>query len=566
MLSVLLTLSLLPQDPPPAQALFELLPLDHLVAEPQHVAPPLWGSMLTWADLGDTTRRPDLLAAREGGASVDTNAVLEVLHWLHAPALENGGLRCDPLDTCLQVFGDPPTVAAVRDEIRILGSALQRPLLIEATWWDAGDKPTPGAVLGPREFSQFAEQHTAIWRSQVSARHAVPVALDQQRWTRYVRSVEVEVAQKASIASAATNSFGEGGRVVVVPFTLLGGDDLVLDVQFGIADRRGPVAMQPTGVPGQPDLDVPMLETTYGACSGRITNGGALAIALTGLEAGGGNRVLTVRVISKTPPAAATLPGIAVYPVGALTSTALRQRLSAPHHYPVLGDEANRPGMDVEETNGFGTVPEDHLIELIRESLGAAAEEAFDVTQTGGFLLAHADPTKLARVDALLRALEDRLLRTATVRHTIAAPPSNGAAGVPLHELSAPTLLGRYVTIARMLETNVQRDVLSEIAQEAQSACPLVEELQTGAWFRARVTPRDDTGHLQLLAQCSTGAPPQPRRIQPNGLLQLPSVAVVRTSHDGTVARGQPIEHGDSAPTSAEPRTGRTVATTTVTY
>jgi hypothetical protein len=521
--------------------------------------------MLTWSRPDD---RLDLLRVRESAPQFEPDQVVEMLRRLHQEALEKGTLNMQVQAGNLVVFGDGPSLALVREQVRELGALVTRPLQVEVTLWDAGSDAPPGAVLGPREFAQFAGQHAVVWRSLSQTRSSVPVALDGQRWVRYVRDVGVEVAQKAAISHPQTDAFGEGGRVVVVPHSLLGGDDLVLHVQFGLGSRRGEVRSVPTGISEQADLDVPLLDTIYGACSGRITNGGALAVTMSGLAAAGSRQVLTVRVTSKVPPTAPQSASIGVFPISALASSSLDQVISPPDPYPVVGDQQREPQqVQFEPEDSF--LPIDYILELIRTSLGAETESEFEMHSGGGYLFVFAPQAKIARTDEILRALQERVLRTATVRHTVTLPAGEGVdAGKArvLHELVVPTLLGRRATVCRQLETNVIRDVFVEIAQESSSSDPHVEEVQTGAWLRARVTPLAEGMHLQLLAQCSHGEIGPARRIAPSGALILPDVTSSRAAHDGAVASGQPVDHGDGPVVTINGRASRSAMVTTVTW
>ncbi len=544
MLSTLLSLALLPQaqDATRPQAVFERISLQHLCAPQPDLSPLPWGTLLTYLR---PEKRLDLLGVADLPAQFYPEQIVEQLRGLHTQEFEAGTLRLEASGNSLHVFGDGPTVALLREQLRDLGAIITRPLEIEVTLWDAGNAPAPAAVLGPKQFAQFAEQHTAVWHGITSTRSSIAVRLDQQRWTRYVRDVDVEVAQKATIAQPMTDTFGEGVGVIVVPHALVGGDDFVLHTQFALGERRGAVMTMATGSPDQPDLDVPLLETTFGACSGRVANGGALAVSATGLASGGGNRVLTIRVTSKVPPVATGSTELGVFPTSAITRGSLTQLPQPPNPYPQIGD-ADQPAPSADtEPGGFGMLEEGDLLDLIRGSLGAATETDFNMQMAGGFLLVHADVNKIARVEAVLRPLQERLLRNVTVRHTARLMPTEGTAPTPWHELVVPTLLGRCATLCRMLETNVLRDVFVEIAQEAVNHDPVVEAMQSGAWLRACVEPLGDGMHLQMLCQEVQAEAPLLRRLVPAGALSLASVGSTRATHNGAVVSGQGIDHGD---------------------
>jgi hypothetical protein len=548
MLSVLLTATLLQQAPVPesGKTVFETLSVQNLCATRSGIAPPIWGTMLTYEPIeGD--RRLDLLEVRNEHSQFNPDQILEVLRHLHAAACDDGSLHLEMQESDLRVFGDANTVAQVRDQLRELTRLVARPLEIEAVLWDPGTMPIPEGVLSPQDYSQFAAQHKVLWRSRAEASNSEPVSLDQQRWTRYLRDVDVEVAQKAKISNPVTDAFCEGGRVVVVPHTLVGGDDLVLHAQFGLAERRGPIAVVSTGVPDQADLELPTLETYYGACSGHVANGGALAVSMTGAASNGGNRILTIRASCKVPPAAPHSLALGVFPISALCSLGLTQMLTPPDPYPVIGDSKESAQEVANQSPGFGAMSVDSLMSLVQTAFGADAEDNFMMEETGGYLLVYAEQDKLTRVDAILRALQERILRTVTIHHQnrIARNASSDTPAIVLHDLVVPTLFGRYATACRLLETNVIRDVYSQIAQEAAQNKPRIEALQLGSWLRARVAPDDNSIYLELQAQSAQGEVPSLRRLSPAGTLMPPSVASTRTAHNGTVLNGQTIDHGD---------------------
>lgn len=548
MLSVLLTAALLPLPQSPENTVFETLSVQNLCAAHNPITPPIWGSMLTYPSLeGDDGRRPDLLEVRNEGNLLQPDSIVDLLHHLHTAAFDDGSLRIESRDADLLVFGDTNTITKVREELRELGLVVTRPLQIEVALWAAGSTPLAQGILGPTEYAQFAEQHRMLWRSRAETTNSRPVALDQQRWTRYLRDVDVEVAQKAKIANPVTDAFSEGGRVVVVPHTLAGGDDLVLYTQFGLAERRGEVAHVATGVPEQPDLEIPTLETVYGACSGHIQNGGALAITMTGAAGSGGNRILTIRATSKVPPATANLQGLGIYPISALCSQGLTQMLTPPDPYPVIGDRKPVAEEITNESPGYGAMTADALLYLLESALGSDVGENFQMREQGGFLFVFAEATRLARIEAVLRSLQERCLRTVTIHHQgrLAASPGGAESAGILHNLTFPTLIGRYGTLCRQLETNIVRDCYSEIAQDAATTNPEVAGLQFGNWVRVRTSPLEPLVHLDLQAQSAQGEVPAIRRLSPAGALMPPSVASTRAAHNGAIANGRPIDHGD---------------------
>ncbi|HZN39156.1 MAG TPA: hypothetical protein VFD82_10160 [Planctomycetota bacterium] len=556
---------LLPQTPSAKEqrTVFEIHSLQHLCGARAGLETPIWGTMLR-APTDD--RRVDLIGVTESNGLFEPDYILQMLQQLNAADREQGRLMLSVHGDCLEVFGAEDGVVRVRQQLEEASAVLMRPLQVEVCAWDATDREIPSAILGPREYAQFAGSFAPLWRCVDTTTNNNAVSMSRERWTRYTRDVNAEVAQKQSISLPVTDAFGEGGRVVVRPHLLLGGDDLVLHVQFGLAQRRGVVRTVPIGMPGAADLEMPLLETAYGGCSGRIVNGGALVVGLRGSAASGGQVAITVRVTARTPPVAKPPAGLAVFPCGALLSTALLQRFELPC-FP----KRSETDSSLEPTQGFGSLAEDDLTNLVQTALGQAAEGlALEVRQ--GLLFVRCEAPQASAIETLLTGLQERLLKTVTIRHVGRLLPIEGDTAEQahkshplLHEITAPTLLGRELTIARILETNVVQDLQAAIAQEAAMLDPVLAELRLGTWLQARVAPQGAGLHL-LLRTTSAGAPiPMTRSVQPGGgILMLTDMASCGTSHDGPAVAGQAIEHGDGPATIIEGRTYRSVLVTTI--
>lgn len=546
---------LAPQQPP---AVLDVLPLQHVCGQRPSVAPPPWATLLRWTD---PDSRPDLLHAREPATPIDADMAVGLLRALHAEASESGKLSIEADATNLILAGDSATVGQIRDEVQQLSAVLTRPIEVQVTLWAAGRSDTVPAVLAPGDWKANFRDRQVIWRSTAMTRSAQPAALDGQRWTTYVRDIDVEVAQKQSTSQPVSDAFCDGGRVVVVPHTLLGGDELALHVQFGFGRKRGPVRTVPTGIAGQSDLDVPTIESTYGVSSARIGNGGGIAITLTGDAAGGGNYILTIRAGSPTPPPTTSLAGISALPCSALTSRAMLQRMAPPNPYPSEGDEI---GFDGNEADGSaGHLGDDRLIDLLHAAIGDDGEN--ELQTAGGFLFVRGPEAVRTKVEAVLRALQDRLVRTVVVRHNVALP--GGLEPQTYHHISAPSLVGREALVARLIETRAIDRLWVEIAQEAAIHNPDVHTLQIGSWLRFCAAPQGEQMNLQMLAQCTHAPMPQLRAVVPSGGNLLPSdVSSTRVVHDGAVANGQILDQGQGPIVAIDGQPTPTDLTTRVTW
>lgn len=554
--TLFLPLLLTPQAPTPAaQAIAEIVPIPGLVHYHQLTSLPPCGSLLS-TDQANV----DLMALSEV-RQFEASWVLDLLRTLQPEAFENEKVAAQAIDDSLLVLGDETAVTTLRTQTADLVAMTTRPLQIEVRAWELADGEPPPAVMGPAEYSAFAETRRGLWRATTQATHATAVELSGMRWTRYVRSINAEVAQKEATSAPVTATFGEGGQAVVRVHELVGSDEFVVHGQWCFGGHRG-TRVLPTGVPGNADVELPLLETSYGGCSGRVANGGALAVTLRGEPATGGRLVLTIRVQSRLPATARSRGRLAVFPVSALTSRALTQRLQDSELQP-LGDDDG--GLQFDDTGDrFGCLDAGSLSNTVRSMLGGPDEgiERFEIN--GGFLVTIGDPAVLSRVEAILTTLQSRLLRTVTVRHT--AVSQNGGNAAALTELVAPTLAGRELLLGRYFESNALASSLISIAQEASIHWPGIRRLQAGTLLRARAVPVEDGYHLELTCRSDHGVPPSPRSVQPSGSLMLASVATTRVFHDGIVRSGQSIDLGDGPAAEVEGNVRRCQLAVTVTW
>lgn len=538
--AIFLALSLsTPQEP---RAGFEVVPLQHLLRPLATAAKLPDATMLEVAD-----ERLQLV----DGPVVEMATLLEPLRQLHAQAIDGGQLRWNGAGGNLLIAGEAASVTTCRNQVQALLRVLTRPVQLEFAVWDATDRTSPASVLDGAAFAEFSKDRQP-WLRLVDTVAVDRVAtLSRLREQTYVQSVGGEVAQKSSINDPLMATYREGAIAVAKALPLAGSDELVLHAQFALAQRRGiPRALQ-TGMANAPDVELPTLETCLGTFSGRIPNGGALAVVLRGHPALGGQFVVTLRATAAAAQLPAAEKGLALLPVGALVDASL---------LPVRATKEQPE----QEPLSCGFVPIDQLVDMAQ---AAVADGNVGVHVVGSHLLLTGDATAMASVGALVRSLQDRLLRTTTVVANGAVPTTGDGAqerGPALYELAAPTLVGRSLQLARLLETNGVKDVEVVIAQEASMAVPLVESLQAGTWIQATTTPADSTIHLDLGLRCNLAAAPLARSIMPNGVVTPFDISCNRVEHRGLVVNGLPIDHGDGPMLPIEGRSWRSVLQTAV--
>ena len=553
MLTLLLpSLLAAPQQP---QTASELLPLQPLCAHERDVTTPQWRTLLRY--VRRHSRNADLVCNEEDGDRITPSGIYEALEQLEPDAIGEGLLSVTPIGDNLLVFGQRADVARVGKRIDEATKIVARPLELEFAVWDAASRETPRAVMSADDYARFAGQRPPLWRTVTSGRAGQPVTLKNMTWTHYVRSLDIEVAQKQTMSRPSTERYGEGCHAAVRAHSLIGSDEFAVHAQFAAGKARGVTRSIQTGLPGAADIELPRLETCYGVFSGRVANGGALAVTLRGNASGGGQIILTLRVRSTVQPTTLSDPTSALLPVGALTSAALTQR--ALLHGPFEPDDAEALSFD--EEGVYGHVPPDlltHLVEGIAETVDDSGQ--WSIRHAGNYLFVQAQEQTVAAITATLRKLQDRVVRNVEVQHTGALGPQlDGGEQLgdapPLHELVLPTLLGREFVAVRVHETNVVDKVYVEIAQESGALAPGVELLQSGAWLRGRAVPITGGMHLDLDVQVANAPTPPMRNVMPGGGVLMPtSVSITRRSHDGFAAGDQTIQHGDGPTVQIEGR------------
>ncbi|MEZ6038768.1 MAG: hypothetical protein R3F29_14900 [Planctomycetota bacterium] len=535
---------LAPQDPP--RTATEMVPLQPLCGQTLEVTAPPWSTLLRY--VARLERGADLIASADDSSVLSPDLITDLLYGLESQSLDDGQLFLRTIGDSLMVFGEREAVRRTRGWIDEATQIVARPIEVEFAVWDAADRETPPAVLDAAGYARFSKGSAPIWRTVATGRAGDPLSLDHTTWKRYVRGLEVEVAQKQSLSRPATDLYGVGGHAVVRAFSLIAADAFAVHLQFAAAQERGTRRPLQTGLPGAAELELPRLESCFGACSGRVPNGGALCATLRGSNNGGGQLIVTLRTRSAVPPTTMSRNDLAVLPCGALTTRALSQAVPLPR-------PLDPEGLGIDHDRGaFGLVPADELVEMARSLLSSHEDaDETEVRCDGVHMFVHGPAGAVAAVAALLQGLQDQLVLNAEVRHVAAlvgaaATGSDDSAvtGPTLHEIVLPTLLGREGCAFRMLETNVVNNVWIEIAQEASTLVPEVAVLQAGAWLRARCTPQPSGTHVELELLCSDAPIPIARNVQQGGgVLMQSELAVTRLRHDGVVANGQTIEHGN---------------------
>ncbi|MFK7742848.1 MAG: hypothetical protein AB8H80_21230 [Planctomycetota bacterium] len=548
----------------------EWFTIRQLATAPEDTSPPAWGTLLRRPDEGMT-----LLAC--GTNPLDEDAIVDWLSSLNATELDTERLYLERIAGTLMAVGEAPLVADVGERIANLTRVIRRPLTLELRVWPlTAGSPAPPAILSPTAYSAFCAAHTgsnpASHAAMVHTHPGRTIEIQNTTWQRYVRTSPVEVAQKTASAYPDTEHYGTGCHANVRTEPLLNSDDFVVYLQFALGHERSPPERLNSAIPGHPELDAPQLETNFGACSGRVANGGALCASLLGSTETGGNYVVTLQVHSDVPQATLKNERMSLFPIGALTNDSLKTRPQSRRSTSFDGPE------QIDRDSMFGRMEVDRLTDLLQRLLDAADPETdYSLQQAGGYL-ALTTPTATAKsrrgaqaVERMLMQLQDRLVRSAEVHHIATGstkaprqPASTNGGRIEnesardqliLYEVRLPTLLGRQAAAVRMHETNTIGDLYLEVASETKILAPSIHCLQSGIWLGASVVPmaahspsQGPEGaelHLELDAT-AIGAPrPKSVSVMPSGgAMSKERIGLTRFTHDARIRPGLALQHG----------------------
>ena len=538
-----------PQEPaaPAVPRTLEVVSLQPCCSPLPSPEPPPFGSLLTCMQGWNVN-----LLGEPDSSQFTGDHVQGLLQVLHGNEPDYGELQQRVEGDKLFLLASSALQERLRAELRAVRATVERPIAIQAAVYALADA-LPPTIVAPAAAAAVLPEGSAICESRAVTRSNARVAFDQLRWSRYVRDVDVEVAQKANIAGPVQDAFAEGLRVVVEPHALAGSEDIVLYAQFALGQRRR-VDATATGVADHPTIDLPQLESAFGAVAARVPSGGAMLVPLGGHAQGGARLVLALAARYPTP-RGTDHGAFAMLPVSALTSAALATNALHIGERPTVGVDIGPTGpiQESREPSGFSWLSQGLLVELLRGSVHE--EDAHLEDPAGGWLFVRGSRETIAAVGAALQALQDRLLVNVEARCTVdlrevdgggpfAAASPNGAA-TTLHDIALPTLAGREAVVFRGLEQAVIRTQVPEIAQEAFALDPVVETLQGGVWLRVRPVPEPDGVQTDLFVQLAHNSPTTERFLKPAGMLMLSDTAAARFERNCVLPPGRDVVLGN---------------------
>lgn len=500
---------------------------------------------------------------------VEEDVIVALMRRVFGADLEADRLQLSMLEETLVAEGDPGTVAEVGRALEQLARVVARPITVQAALYERGDGAAPDPFLSPGQVQEL-QGGAPLWRATAVVRAGGRVALGNEQWTRYVADVDVEVAQKSTIADPKIDSFFEGVRLLIEPHALAGTEELAVFCWCALGWRRAPPERRSAVAGSQPVLDAPNVNLNTARMSGRIADRGGLALTVDGAAEGGSRLVLVVSAHHSEPPAEAPAP-LHLIPISALTTKSFRTAPRLPRGYPEL------PGHEGYQREGqlapYGLVDSDTLLRLVGDA-AAGQMTGDEVSQSGSFLVVEGPGSARARVERAVQRLQDRWLRNAEIRaRTRLMPVGAGPApfgrgsgaetageGRDLHAVALPALLDREHIVNRGSETTVIRDYDVEIAAKAAASNPIVQEVFTGVSVAVRPYSSIRGMGADVLVDLSTGGKldRRPAETDQIGDLYLSSDGRARFRQNDGWRPGQDVSLGWGPVVEIEGRSWRT--------
>lgn len=532
-----------PQGPGAAPPrVLEFAPLAPFCEPPVPLPRVPFGSMLSIEAEDDH----EPLVGQPHHAQFEVDVVQGILGAAFPAIFESETFEARPAAGGLELVGAPETLQQVRTDLRALLASLGRPIELELLVVPLRDDALPATVLNGNEAAQWLAGQTVAMRARTVTRSSRPVSFDRLQWQRYLRDVNVEVAQKIDLAWGDVDAFAKGLRVRVAPHALVDSEDLALFVQFSCAQPVGPNPSMSTNVTGHPNVEQPVLASAYGAVSGRVTSGGALVVPLGG-DARGGLRTALVLRARHPEPRPTSESGLAALPISALTTSSCNRRPVPGSLRPQRRDEmaeAWHEGMDYE------WMDQDRLQDILASSLPGGGEDVL-IACEGGYVFVRGNRATVAQVADTIAKLQERMLRNVELRCTVRMTEAEGdsvfaatrqdGAVFALHDVAMPCLTGHVAAVFRGIERTAVRTLMPEIAQEASGLDVVVDERRGGLWMSARPMIADDRVLPALHVQVGVQEEPTTRSM-PRGAIQLGATAATTAWFENPLAPGHPVE------------------------
>ncbi len=550
-------LALLPQGPahqqqdastPPPARVLRQIPVREWTLRARRPSPP---PLEAFADVMEGDEPLDLLGhERSDRRLLDPDAMLEFVRAFTPVDFDSGAVAVNVLGSTLFVSGPPDQVHLVETTTRALTAAMVHPVRLRTALFRLADERVFPVTAAPDRLAELTRGLQPLWEGTASCRAGEVVGIEVGRARSYVRDFDVEIAEESKIGDPKTRLLFEGLHLTVEPHALTESRDLVLYCQVALAEQVGPIESRSTGSAELGSIDVPAVRSVRGAFSGRIEDGGALLHAAGGDDGAG----LLLAVSAAAPRTAAALDNVAVLPVSALLTKALRAPVRNTPDRPnyvalnlVLADDG--------AAGRLGPSDADALHNMLVEALALQDDEHLWLNG-GHVVLQGREPTRTAAA-RLLVGLQDQSLRTAQVAVRTTMQEVGGGDGLfaeaergaprDLHRLSFPALLGHPHVLLRGRETTALPDVDVEIAKNSAMSNPIVETVFGGICLSLNLFPTAEGASAEVELDL-LHVPPLARRSRETtdgGDLYLPQTALARLAHSGALVLGEEALLGD---------------------
>lgn len=401
-------------------------------------------------------------------------------------AWDDGNASVDLVGSSLILTGAPDQIhlieQAVQQVVAVLGEAARVRAAVFAA--DRTEPPAGAAESYTDAFARYSKQcGRPLWEGNASAYPNQIIELGVHRVTPYIADCDVEIAQSSALANPIVVGMHEGTRLQVELHALTGSSDLVLFCHYALGEKLAlhPVSLGPDRA--LPTLQSPEMATTLGSVSGRIANGGSLAVHLAGaLE---GRALVLLLGAERTPVAPAQQREAGIWPISAFLSTALRRQV-VPHasEEPSL-DRLSSPTVSVREDPMPSVAPAEAELwhDLLTRALG---DGDVDVSVLeNGFVRVRGDATAREVAAHLIETYQDQFLKTVDVELRTAGDGATPA----LRSVVTPALLGRSQYLVHGIETTTVTDADVEVAQKAGISDPKVRRQFSGIVAQVQVYP-----------------------------------------------------------------------------
>jgi hypothetical protein len=383
-----------------------------------------------------------------------------------------------------------------------------------------------------------------LWEGNSTAIPNQIVAIGVDQTTPYVADCDVEIAQSSAVANPVVSALHEGTRVQIEVHPLVGSSDLLVFCQFAMGEK---VAMRTVDLgPDRalPALQAPEMATTLGVMSGRVGNGGALAMQVTGsLD---GRRLVLVVGAERAPVAADLQREFGMWPLSAFLSPALRHRVLRPERSEGGPQQVSSPQVVMQEERVAPVDPADAelWLQLLERALGDGDADA--TMLDNGCVLVRGDATARQVAARLIETYQEQFLKTVEVEIRTVADGDGSA----LRTARMPALLGRCQYLVHGIESTSVCDAEVEVAQKSGISDPQVGRQFSGLVADVRVYPLRgrDLGATARVDVTQTGSPtPFALGTEKGATLQQATVGRAAFAFQGALPQnGGALELGDA--------------------